>query len=45
MLLAIELSFLLLLAGIDYKLLFVEMVIDGHMAAVWVDLNVSQSWS
>eukprot|EP00775_Hariotina_reticulata_P007355 gene7355-7566_t len=26
--------------GIDYKLLFVEMVIDDHMAAVWVDLNL-----
>jgi hypothetical protein len=27
-------------AGLDYKLQFMEMVVDEHMAACWVDLNI-----
>ena len=27
-------------AALDYKLEFIEMVVDEHMAACWLDLNL-----
>jgi hypothetical protein len=32
--------FHVLFSGIDYKLKFVEMVVDDHMAICWLDLNL-----
>jgi hypothetical protein len=39
-LLLLLLLLLFLLSGLDYKLQFMEMVVDDHMASCWVDLNI-----